>query len=844
MFNEENSELIKQAEEGNIPALLKLGNLCYEKFYNWLYFDDSVGMDEYPSEDEAKEFLRKAVLYFEEAMNQGEAEGMKRLADVYCDLYTAWFDNVPVVDSVVKDREAATKLYERAINYYESILEKGNDKAHFDLAYLYSISLIDLDIINCFEHYFKYVNKYDDRDIFITTFDVFWYQNIDEKTMVKSFYFDTYKPYIDCFEIIINRQNDDDYKYRDSFKNRLLYGNSEEELLIANYLEEKINNKDRWVKVSYAIGEWYLKRDPRNVANAIEWLKLGCNNNCMKSAEILGKYYCGLYNSEEINDMEAEKYLELAVSLGNNDAAIFLASKYVSKNDISYKDKIISLFLEAASKDQEVYYFLAKYYLSINEYMEALKYFEMGKKDDFSECNFEIASLYKEGKGCEQDVDEAIDIFKTIIKYDNESDEYDDFVALRIIISDEEKAKELFGNAYAELGEIYYDEKYGHKNNKRANKYLSYGIKKNNAKAYHLLGNLILDGYYEAGTVEEGKEYLKIARSLGYISSSINNKKENNNKSLEAQIIFYQKQLEEKDELIKKQQNQIEKITDVLIDKVSETNEIVKRIDNKVDTLLDEVSIIKKENNESLNKIITNQEAYEEKINEIENKIIEKISSNVDLSRSPKYIDEYISLFKEENWNKLKEESKRYLLTAKVLFKTLSTAGNAELDYSGVCLMICKTVETELKERFYFEFLKYLKDRYDDDYSKYHSHLVNSYFDRTNNIKKYKLKPESKICLGDIIFILCPRYIEKKFVGDYLNSKEQIRLFLNNYIFKNKVDDQYIENLCKNIQKIKDDYRNPSCHLSPVKFITAAECFDYVIDTTKVLITFLDECRS
>ena len=288
---------------------------------------------------------------------------------------------------------------------------------------------------------------------------------------------------------------------------------------------------------------------------------------------------------------------------------------------------------------------------------------------------------------------------------------------------------------------------------------------------------------------------------------------------------------------------QIDKITDRLINTVAETNEIVKRIDSKIDTLLDEVSAIKRENNESLNKIIANQEAYEQKITEVGNEIIEKVSNSVSLGDPTEYIRQYMLLFGEENWSKLSENSRRYLVTARILFKTLSGTDNDGLDYSAVCLMICKTVENELKHRFYFEFVKYLKDRYGNNYSKYHSHLINTYFDKVTGEQRFGLKTENLICLGDIIYILCPTFVQAKFVGNYIASKEQIRNFANTTVFREEVDDKYIEHLCFEIKKIKDDYRNPSCHLNPVRLVTAAECFDYVINITQVLIAFLNACK-
>ena len=842
MFEEEYSDLIARSNAGDSEASLKLGRNYFQKYEKWMYPEDGIEGDDIMSSEDIVEVVKQSIHYFELAIDQGNTKAIKELGDVYCCIYEDYYySDSPIVTNASEGRS----VFEKAIHYYELALEQGNDKVHFDLAYIYNCSFKSTDIIESFKHYYIYINKYDDKDFFIYQSNKGIYRGNGNGELLFSTHFDISRLYIDCFEIIISRQGDDEYKFRQGLGVELLEFTKSIGLQFIDYFEKKIENKNNWIKVACAIGEWYLKRKNKDVKKAIEWLKIGCDNNCAKSAEILGKYYCGLYESEEINDTEAEKYLELAVQLGNDGVAIFLASKYVSKNDISYKDKIISLLLSVGEKDIQAYYFLAKYYLSINEYELAFSYFKKGKKHDFSDCNIQIACLLKEGIGCEQDVDDAIDVLFEIIDYAQLSEAEDGTPNIYCPEMDDGEAFEVLGKAYAELGEIYYDEQYYHKNNKRAHKYLACGIKCGSGKAYYLLGKLILDGYQEAGTIEEGNMYIEQAKSLGFVPAPYQerSKKENASKILEEQIIFYQKQLIEKDKLIEKQQMQIDKITDRLINTVTETNEIVKRIDSKIDTLLDEVSTIKRENNESLNKIIANQEAYEQKITEVGNEIIEKVSNSVSLGDPTEYIRQYVLLFGKENWDKLLENSKRYLVTAKILFKTLSSTDNGDLDYSAVCLMICKTVENELKRRFYFEFVKYLKDRYGNNYSKYHSHLINTYFDKVTGEQRFGLKTENLICLGDIIYILCPTFIQAKFVGNYIASKEQIRNFANTTVFREEVDDKYIEHLCFEIKKIKDDYRNPSCHLNPVRLVTAAECFDYVINITQVLIAFLNACK-
>lgn len=769
----------------------------------------------------------------------------------------------------------------QAIDYFELAAKQGNGRAHFELARLFCRHFAQAKTNDAIHHYLTYIKEYSDEDTFIsylcnTCYHFLFCKDDGEEYIIEgpglNLDFDHFKVLMDCYKIILNRQVDDDYKIRQAFGHFIMHATGwafgfndgwtkvdsdsfdylSETLdyeLATDYLKERFKDRECWKNAACAIGEWYLENYGPDNEKGVEWLIVGVENGCKKSAEILSKFFSGSYGNEKVDFEKAEKYAGIAASLGNTNAAISLAKEYISKNDPCYKDKIVYLLERVGEQDKEAFYFLAEYYLSINEFEKAFLNFKKGKRFAFTDCNFQIARMLKEGEGCEQDIEEAVDILKEIVSYDSEFDEESaNFGLIEYNCSDEtewEENRELLGKAYAELGEIYCDEKYHHNSTKLSFRYLNCGIKCDNAKAYYLLGRLIMDGIVDSLPYEKGKEYIDKALDLGFEPDSfrVMKNKANPAKALEEQIEFYQRQLTAKDELIQKQQSQIEKFTDVLIKTVTETNVIVKRIDEKIDSLLGEVAAIKEENNASLNQIIANQEAYELKITEIGNKIIEKVSARSSLFDSSVYIKEYETIFGAENWRKLSDNSKRYLVTGKALYKTLLNDTNGNVDYSAVCLMVCKTVENELKKRFYFDFVNYLKSMFGDDYGRYHSQLVSSTIDRRTGERVYSLKYDGLICLGDIIYILCPAAIQNRFSGNYIASKNQIRQYINSCVFKQVVNDEYVENLCATVKRIKDDYRNPSCHLSPVRRVTAAECFDYVIDTTRVLINFLNDCK-
>lgn len=79
-------------------------------------------------------------------------------------------------------------------------------------------------------------------------------------------------------------------------------------------------------------------------------------------------------------------------------------------------------------------------------------------------------------------------------------------------------------------------------------------------------------------------------------------------------------------------------------------------------------------------------------------------------------------------WNKLDESSKDFLITAKITYNTLLKMKDI-VDYSGVCILVTKAIETEMKRRFYNEYMGYLKRKYPEknNYKEYPTSLLNKF---------------------------------------------------------------------------------------------------------------------
>lgn len=157
-----------------------------------------------------------------------------------------------------------------------------------------------------------------------------------------------------------------------------------------------------------------------------------------------------------------------------------------------------------------------------------------------------------------------------------------------------------------------------------------------------------------------------------------------------------------------------------------------------------------------------------------------------------------------------------------------------DIDYSGVCVLITKALEVEISERFFINFIKYLDENYNKDYSQYHTALL------------YKHKTPfyfDKFTMGKIAFILC--YNEDRYDSEeqIKNNKEKLMEYCKSCIFSKYENDKIKELLnsyASSIEDIRVKYRNRSAHVDEIKQIDAEECMDLVLDVEKLLKKMLD----
>lgn len=267
------------------------------------------------------------------------------------------------------------------------------------------------------------------------------------------------------------------------------------------------------------------------------------------------------------------------------------------------------------------------------------------------------------------------------------------------------------------------------------------------------------------------------------------------------------------------------------------------RIEHKVDKIYQQIkelaaqignyqSLVEKQvqkahSNEEIDRIL---QAYTDECSE---RIVKQMHSKTEQTLYEQEERKLVISLGEKAWRKMEDASKTFLVSAKVMYNHLIMLDDI-IDYSGVCVLVTKALEVEMKKRFYYIFLEYLDQNYHRDYSKYPTALLFQ--------NRARLNPE-KFTMGSIAFVLC--YLENKYDSSIQksNNKQKLLEYCKTKVFPGKTETEInnmITEYAKDVEKIRMSYRNPSAHTNELKKVNAEECFNYVLDVEKVLKNILD----
>ena len=290
----------------------------------------------------------------------------------------------------------------------------------------------------------------------------------------------------------------------------------------------------------------------------------------------------------------------------------------------------------------------------------------------------------------------------------------------------------------------------------------------------------------------------------------------------------------------KNMENKLDTVLLLLKEHSEETREGFDKISKKIEELSGQINAYQSLVERQIKKA-GNEEEIERLISAFTDECVERIVNNIRANTDETIVaierEKLILSLGESCWNKLDEKSRKYLISAKVVFSKLLKMDGI-IDYSCVCLSITKALEVELYNRFYMNFLSYLNERFGKDYSKYPFTLLNE--------KKVPLSSE-KFTMGTVAYVLCYYNLKQKDKQQRLNDETLLIDYVKDRLLSRYPRDEIKRILtvyAKAIETIRTKYRNRSCHRDSLKQFEAKECMNYVIDVEKLLKQMIDSFDS
>lgn len=193
-----------------------------------------------------------------------------------------------------------------------------------------------------------------------------------------------------------------------------------------------------------------------------------------------------------------------------------------------------------------------------------------------------------------------------------------------------------------------------------------------------------------------------------------------------------------------------------------------------------------------------------------------------------------------DNWFKLDNTSKYFLISSRLIYNNLlSYNANVmkKLDFSAPCILLTKALERELKLKLY--------DKLDNEF-------------KAGEEKPSAYNKEKEFTLGSISYLTGygkNKRVTTKIVPYMHNYRDKV-LFLNaaeKTFFKNGISinggewikgqdaiEEYIRIFSAQVIDVKNKYRDKAAHIDGIELSTEQKCYQFLIDSEKILIKFIE----
>lgn len=201
-------------------------------------------------------------------------------------------------------------------------------------------------------------------------------------------------------------------------------------------------------------------------------------------------------------------------------------------------------------------------------------------------------------------------------------------------------------------------------------------------------------------------------------------------------------------------------------------------------------------------------------------------------------VDDIKKQFGKDAWEKLEDDSKTLLISAFISYEGCREFDQL-VDFSGVCLQACKTVEVELAKRYCADFIEYIKKKYKEEaIDKAPYELLQN---RTNpKAPKDFINPKNAT-IGSFRHIMgiAP---EGKVVNKYSWNEFQ-DFAIHELLVDTSNPLKTLSEHISYISNIQFNYRNKSAHKDTMDVTEAYECINYIAGQYRKLGVILDDYK-
>ena len=235
-----------------------------------------------------------------------------------------------------------------------------------------------------------------------------------------------------------------------------------------------------------------------------------------------------------------------------------------------------------------------------------------------------------------------------------------------------------------------------------------------------------------------------------------------------------------------------------------------------------------------------------EEFKDLPDKLVKETKKALTSIEQEKIKREVISLIKEDNFNKLSEDSKSYLITGYYLYTSSNLNSISGADYSSIIITFSKILENELKRRYYYNYLNYLKLK---------NYPLNEYPNQLLYINNNKLsiRKEHTIKLGNFEYMFNgeKNSANQDNTSSYTYDRTHDLVMLYTYnkeeVFTTFAMDNYklsIDLLLKVLSNTREVYRNIASHDKKVSKVDCDKFISTFLTKDKELSSILDLFRN